>query len=101
MKVPLGMSSSVSGPLMEPHRVGERNAEEVVVSCSDAAQHFSQRVTLILTQLFYVGAVLTREKYRFKRPHRPKRNEQHEALVLRDDTRPVCQLQPQVVTKQT
>ena len=100
VQVPLRVRLAVGGRLVQPGRVRERHAEEVVVAPREPPQHVGQPVALGAVELRQARHRPPAHDERLEGPHRPERHERDEGVVGDDDPLPTLELEAQVVLEQ-
>ena len=101
MEKPLGMRLTIEGCLVESHRVGKGNLEQIVVTRGDDLQDFGKGRRFSGGQLGEAGQPGTmRAEQNLKRPDRPKWDERGEMVVGGQDALFALVLLSDVIRKQ-
>src|SRR5258708_15022559 len=85
---------------MEPHGVGKRGLEQIVVAYAQTMKDFHQRVALCRSQFIHRAQVAYAEQHDFKRPHRPERYQDNKVLVAADNSFPSFHFQSEIIAQQ-
>src|SRR5690348_3928156 len=100
VQMPFGMRRAVGGALVKTHRIGKGNLKQIVVANGDAAENVAKQRELSSGEGRNGVDVSAADDDRFKRPHRPIRNQDHKGIVVADDSLFALELEAQVIAQQ-
>src|SRR5664280_2051647 len=99
VQVPFRVLEAVRGPLVDPHRVRERNVEQAVVARRGALEDVRQSVALRVREPVDRRQVPLGNDRGLERPDGPERNHRQEGVVLFHHAVARSQLEFQVLAK--
>src|SRR4028119_2193246 len=82
VQVPVWVLSAVYGSLVETHRIGERDLEQVIVAGGELFEDVGQATSLRLLKIRERTHLAPADDKRLEGPHRPERHQGYEVLVL-------------------
>src|ERR1700746_3173218 len=100
VEMPLWISLSIGGPLVEAHRIGKRGLKQIVVANRNAPQNIREEFRFAAGEILHGGKVPLAYQHRFERPYRPERSQYRKTVILTDHALAMLQLEVQIIAEQ-
>src|SRR4051812_1171676 len=101
MKMYERICTAVCRLLVKAHRIGKRRLKQIVISRCEPPQGISEDRALGLSKFVDRVSMLFRNDHYFKWPHRPKRHEDQEGIVFKNDPFGLVSFEFKIVAEQT